>query len=70
MEQNILRFFEGYADTIVLATTLHVRPAKPAPTLRQFRSALEFVEAPGARADPQRDQPSHWTVFTPPAPPT
>ena len=47
----MLRYlFEGYADTIVLATTLRPRPAKPAPTIRQFRSALEFVEAPGARA--------------------
>ena len=51
MEQHMLRYlFEGYADTIVLATTLRVRPAKPAPNVKQFRSALEFVEVPSARA--------------------
>jgi hypothetical protein len=42
--------FQGYADTIVLATTLRPSPSKPAPTIRESCSAREFVEAPGGRA--------------------
>jgi hypothetical protein len=69
MERNMLRYlFEGYADTIALATTLRPRPAKSAPANRQFRSALVFVDAPGGRAPrnratestAKRRSPSRW----------
>jgi hypothetical protein len=49
MERNMLRYlFEGYADTIALATTLRPRPDRPA--IRQVRRAPEFVEASGPAA--------------------
>ena len=39
VEQNMLRYlFEGYADTIMLATTLRLPPRKPAPIIREEAS--------------------------------
>ena len=46
----MLRYlFQGYADTIVLATTLRPSPPKPASTTREPRSASEASETPGGR---------------------
>ena len=65
----MLRYlFEGYADTIALATTLRPRPAKPAAIVRQFHSAPEFVGAPSegallnciGKSTAKRRSPSRW----------